>query len=44
MEDFTYFLDTKNLDENVKNTLDKASSDAFEQSDGSIPIDSFKKS
>ena len=41
MEDFAYLLDTKNIDENVNNTLKKAAVDAYEQSDNSIYLGGF---
>jgi hypothetical protein len=44
MEDFTYLLDKKNLDENVINTLNKAARNAYEQSDSSVSIDGFQLS
>lgn len=44
IEDFAYLLTSKILDENVNNTLNKASSDAYEQSGGSIPFDGFQLS
>jgi len=44
MEDFAYLLDKKPIDENVNNTLNKAVSDAYEQSSGSIPFDGFQLS
>ena len=42
MEDFAYLLDKKTLDENVNNTINKAVSDAYEQSDSNIPFDLFQ--
>ena len=44
MEDFAYLLDSKNIDENVSDTLNKAAVDAYEQSDGSISQDGFNLS
>ena len=44
MEDFTYLLDTKNLDENINNTLKKVAIDAYEQSDNSIYLEGFQLS
>jgi hypothetical protein len=44
MEDFTYLLDKKNLDENILNTLNKAARDAYEQSDSSVTLDGFQLS
>ena len=44
IEDFAYLLDSKTLDENINNTLNKMSSDAYEQSDGSIYFDGFQLS
>jgi len=43
-EDFAYLLDKKTLDENVANTLNKAASDAYEQSDNAITLDAFQLS
>jgi hypothetical protein len=39
MEDFSYLLDKKTLDENVNNTINKAVSDAYEQAGLTIPFD-----
>jgi len=44
MEDFTYLLDSKNIDENVNNTLKKAAMDAYGQSDESIYLEGFELS
>jgi hypothetical protein len=44
IEDFTYLSGTKNLDENIMNTLNKAAMDAFEQSGSNIPFDGFQLS
>ncbi len=44
MEDFTYLLDTKNIDENINNTLKKAAMDAYGQSDESIYLEGFELS
>jgi hypothetical protein len=44
MEDFTYLLDKKTIDENITNTLNKAARDAYEQSDSSIPFEGFQLS
>ena len=42
-EDFTYFLDKKPIDENVINTLNKAATNAHEQSNStSIPLEGFQ--
>ena len=44
IEDFAYLLGSKNIDENIKNTLNKVASDAYEQSDNSIHMDGFQLS
>jgi len=44
MEDFTYLLDKKNLDENIDNTLNKAASDVYEQAQSGINFDGFQLS
>jgi len=43
-EDYAYNLGKMNLNENVINTLNKASRDAYEESGASIPFDSFQTS
>jgi len=42
MEDFAYLLGKKTLDENVDNTINKAVSNAYEESGNSIPFDLFQ--
>lgn len=42
MEDFSYLLNKKPLDENVNNTINKAVSDAYEQAGLTIPFDLFQ--
>jgi hypothetical protein len=44
IEDFTYLLGKKNIDENIINTLNKAASDAYEQSGNSLYFDGFQLS
>jgi hypothetical protein len=44
IEDFSYLLDTKNIDENITNTLNKAAIDAYEQSGNSLYFDGFQLS
>ena len=47
IEDFSYLLSTKNIDDNIINTLNKVSLDAYEQSGGSnssIDLDGFQLS
>lgn len=42
LEDFVYFIDKKNIEDLIDETLDKAGDDAFEQSDSGIPKENFK--
>jgi len=42
MEDFAYLLDKKPIDENVDNTINKAVSNAYEESGSNIPFDLFQ--
>ena len=44
IEDFIYFLNkpSKTLENNIDNTLNKTATDAFEQSNGSIPLSNFQ--
>jgi hypothetical protein len=44
IEDFSYLLDSKTLDENVDAALNKMAVDAYEQSGGSIPAGGFLSS
>ena len=44
MEDFGYLLNNKTIDENVDDTLKKAATDAYEQSNGNITPDGFHSS
>lgn len=44
LEDFVFFSTQKNIDDLVEETLEKAASDAYEQSGGNIPKQSFNQS
>ena len=44
LEDFVFFSTQKNIDDLVEETLEKAGSDAYEQSDGNISKQNFNQS
>lgn len=44
LEDFLYLIDKKTMDENIDNTLNKAATEAYEQSGSGVNLDGFQLS